>query len=136
VYNRGPEKPFRRRLTTPPGRRPPLCSALLHPTSLWTAFVNHIPPAGSNSTLLHRIIKSESLKSGPGWVYGGDNKLDYDFRLVCANAYYGTDCDILCKPRNDQFGHYTCGPGGEKLCLDGWERRDATARDDYCMKRK
>lgn len=89
---------------------------------------------GSNSTLLHRIIKSEKLESGDRWVYGGDSKLEYDFRLVCANEYYGTDCDILCKPRNDNFGHYTCGTGGEKICLDGWDVRDTAARDDYCLK--
>jgi len=93
---------------------------------------------GSNTTLLHRIIQSESLHSGPEWVFGHDvqNKLKYDFRLVCADEYYGTDCDILCKPRNDNFGHYTCGDQGEKVCLPGWEKRDAEARDDYCMKPK
>ena len=71
-------------------------------------------------------------------MYGHDvqNKLKYDFRLVCADEYYGTDCDILCKPRNDNFGHYTCGEQGEKVCLPGWEKRDVAARDDYCMKRK
>ena len=71
-------------------------------------------------------------------MYGQDvqNKLKYDFRLVCADEYYGTDCDILCKPRNDNFGHYTCGDQGEKVCLPGWEKRDVAARDDYCMKRK
>jgi len=93
---------------------------------------------GSNSTLLHRIIQSKSLESGQTWVYGEDrqNKLKYDFRLVCAEEYYGSDCDILCKPRNDNFGHYTCGGNGEKVCLPGWEKKDAAARDDYCMKPK
>lgn len=91
---------------------------------------------GSNSTLLHRIIKSDGLESGNNWVYGDDTKLEYDFRLVCANEYYGSDCNLHCKPRNDNFGHYTCGPSGEKICLDGWEKKDAAARDDYCMRPK
>ena len=104
------------------------------PTShLLTAFFS---VTGSNSTLLHRIIKSDGLESGNNWVYGDDTKLEYDFRLVCANEYYGSDCNLHCKPRNDNFGHYTCGPSGEKICLDGWEKKDAAARDDYCMRRK
>ena len=68
-------------------------------------------------------------------MYGHDsqNKLKYDFRLVCSDEYYGTDCDILCKPRNDNFGHYTCGDQGEKVCLPGWEKKDEAARDDVGM---
>ena len=103
-----------------------------------TQLLSHLCFTGSNATLLHRIIQSESLQSGPEWVYGhdGQNKLKYEFRLVCADEYYGTDCDILCKPRNDNFGHYTCGDQGEKVCLPGWEKKNKAARDDYCMKRK
>ena len=88
--------------------------------------------------MLHRITKSQSLDSGPGWKYGEDSKLEYEYRLVCGSSYYGKDCDIICKPRNDNFGHYTCGNNGEKLCLDGWEKNSEqnSARDDYCLKRK
>ena len=103
-------------------------------------FVNHILLiAGNNQTqlLLHRITKSQSLDSGADWVYGDDGKLEYDYRLVCGNSYYGKDCDIICKPRHDNFGHYTCGPDGEKICLEGWEKDNQnSARDDYCLKRK
>jgi len=91
----------------------------------------------NNQTLLHRITKSQSLDSGSNWVYGEDSKLQYDYRLVCGSSYYGRDCDIICKPRNDNFGHYTCGPSGEKVCLDGWEKDNKNlARDDYCLKPK
>ena len=70
-------------------------------------------------------------------MYGDDGKLEYDYRLVCGNSYYGRDCDIICKPRHDNFGHYTCGPNGEKICLEGWEKDNQnSARDDYCLKRK
>ena len=87
--------------------------------------------------MLHRITKSQSLDSGPGWKYGEDSKLEYEYRLVCGNSYYGKDCDIICKPRDDNFGHYTCGNNGEKVCLGGWEKNsENSARDDYCLKRK
>ena len=70
-------------------------------------------------------------------MYGDDGKLEYEYRLVCGQSYYGRDCDIICKPRHDNFGHYTCGPGGEKICLEGWEKDNQnSARDDYCLKRK
>ena len=94
--------------------------------------------SGNNATqLLHRITKSKSLDSGHDWVYGDDGKLEYEYRLVCGSSYYGRDCDIICKPRHDNFGHYTCGPQGEKVCLEGWEKDNQnSARDDYCLKRK
>ena len=94
--------------------------------------------SGHNATqLLHRITKSKSLDSGHDWVYGDDRKLEYEYRLVCGQSYYGPDCDIICKPRHDNFGHYTCGPQGEKVCLEGWEKDNQnSARDDYCLKRK
>lgn len=51
----------------------------------------------------------------------------------CPSHYYGTNCDLLCKPRNDKFGHYTCGEEGEKVCLPGW---DKDLEDAYCTKPK
>ena len=93
--------------------------------------------SSNGSQLLHRITKSKSLDSGADWVYGEDGKLEYEYRLVCGSSYYGRDCDIICKPRHDNFGHYTCGPQGEKVCLAGWEKDNQnSARDDYCLKRK
>lgn len=86
-------------------------------------------------SLLHRVIKSRSLDSGAVWSRGDDDgRLDYEYRLVCADSYYGRDCDIICKARDDQFGHYTCGRGGEKICLSGWEKD--LAGGGYCTKRK
>jgi delta-like protein len=88
----------------------------------------------SEEVLLHRVIKSRGLDSGHAWTRGEDDRLDYDFRLLCADSYYGRDCDIICKARDDQFGHYTCGRNGEKKCLPGWEK-DA-AGGGYCTKRE
>jgi len=51
----------------------------------------------------------------------------------CKENYYGKSCDLLCKPRNDNFGHYTCGLEGEKVCMDGWDKDIEHA---YCTKPK
>lgn len=40
---------------------------------------------------------------------------------MCSENYYNTTCTTFCRPRNDQFGHYTCGNSGAKECIAGWE---------------
>lgn len=42
-------------------------------------------------------------------------------RVQCADNYYNTTCTTFCRPRNDQFGHYTCGKQGNKVCMPGWQ---------------
>lgn len=41
--------------------------------------------------------------------------------MQCSANYYNTTCTTFCRPRNDQFGHYTCGEKGNKVCLAGWQ---------------
>ena len=85
-----------------------------------------------NDSLLHRVVESRrGLDSGHAWIAGADRsrRLDYDFRLLCAESYYGRDCNLNCKPRNDSFGHYECDENGEKICLPGYT-------GEYCTKRK
>lgn len=62
-----------------------------------------------------------------GGAAGAHLKLSY--RVTCAAHYYGAGCEVLCRPRDDQFGHYTCSPAGEIVCKHGWT-------GDYCSKRK
>lgn len=42
-------------------------------------------------------------------------------RVQCSANYYNTTCTTFCRPRNDTFGHYTCGDEGDKVCLAGWQ---------------
>ena len=83
-----------------------------------------------NETMVHRVIKSRTLDAGEGWSYGGDDRLDYDYRLICSENYYGRDCYKHCKDRDDNFGHYKCDNNGRKVCLPGW------TGGDYCTTRK
>lgn len=55
--------------------------------------------------------------------------LRFEYRVTCEPHYYGKGCENLCRPRDDSFGHYSCSPSGERVCLSGWT-------GDYCTKRK
>lgn len=41
-------------------------------------------------------------------------------RVLCSSNYFGDDCSVFCRPRDDQFGHFKCSQSGQKICLDGW----------------
>ena len=93
--------------------------------------------------LISRLATQQQLDAGNDWTSGthhealSQTQLDYEYRMVCSAHYYGKDCDTLCRPRDDQFGHYTCGQEGEKLCLDGWQKDSkAKPQADYCTKGK
>ena len=64
----------------------------------------------------------------------GSSHVDYLISNIIVN--YGKDCDTLCKPRDDQFGHYTCGQDGHKICLQGWQKDMTNPEGDYCTKGK
>lgn len=69
-------------------------------------------------------IEEEQRWGGPGGAH-----LRLSYRVTCAAHYYGSGCEVLCRPRDDAFGHYTCSSSGEIVCKAGWT-------GDYCSKRK
>uniref|UniRef100_A0A8C8GP95 Delta-like protein n=1 Tax=Oncorhynchus tshawytscha TaxID=74940 RepID=A0A8C8GP95_ONCTS len=52
---------------------------------------------------------------------GGRTELKYSYRFVCDEHYYGDGCSVFCRPRDDAFGHFTCGERGEIVCDAGWK---------------
>ena len=84
--------------------------------------------------------KKLNASSSGQWTHGrhseGHTSLEFEYRMICTAHYYGKDCDTLCKPRNDQFGHYTCGQDGTKMCLPGWQKDLNNPEGDYCTKGK
>ncbi|XP_050528954.1 protein jagged-1-like isoform X2 [Daktulosphaira vitifoliae] len=53
---------------------------------------------------------------------GHTARMAYRVRVQCDRYYYGQTCTKLCKPRDDRFGHYTCGDtDGRKECIPGWQ---------------
>ena len=48
-------------------------------------------------------------------------EIQYKYRFLCLPNFYGSRCDVSCRPRDDLFGHYTCGENGTKICMPGWD---------------
>uniref|UniRef100_A0ABM5ERS4 Delta-like protein n=1 Tax=Pogona vitticeps TaxID=103695 RepID=A0ABM5ERS4_9SAUR len=85
------------------------------------------PGAGQ---LMERVTRSGMLNPGEGWQdlwhHGRGTSLDYRIRVRCQEHYYGPACNILCRPRDDFFGHHGCDAAGNKICLDGWTGDECT----------
>ena len=86
------------------------------------------------------MATQQELDAGSTWTHGvhqeTHTRLEYEYRMVCSAHYYGKDCDTLCRPRDDQFGHYTCDANGNKICLNGWQKDPNNSEGDYCTKGK
>jgi hypothetical protein len=48
-------------------------------------------------------------------------QLVYSYRVTCQPNYYGDQCNILCRPHDDVYGHFTCSDQGDVVCLPGWQ---------------
>uniref|UniRef100_UPI00398ED02F protein jagged-1-like n=1 Tax=Pristiophorus japonicus TaxID=55135 RepID=UPI00398ED02F len=74
--------------------------------------------------LIERITHSGMVNPGDQWQHrrhhGRTAHIDYNIRVRCDENYYGVSCNKLCRPRDDFFGHYTCDPMGNKVCVEGW----------------
>ncbi|KAJ2954690.1 hypothetical protein O0L34_g2989 [Tuta absoluta] len=99
----------------------------------WHQPFNATEPSRSDDTLIARMTKQSIADVGGPWVeeeqrWGvGGAHLKVSYRVTCAAHYYGAGCEVLCRPRDDAFGHYTCSPAGEIVCKQGWT-------GDYCSK--
>ena len=50
----------------------------------------------------------------------GKGSIGLQFRVTCAENYYGSNCTTKCIPTNSSKGHYTCNDDGTITCLTGW----------------
>ncbi|KAL7852341.1 hypothetical protein SRHO_G00181260 [Serrasalmus rhombeus] len=81
-----------------------------------------------------RIISTMStqrhLTVGEDWSQdlhsAGRTELKFSYRFVCDEHYYGEGCSVFCRPRDDTFGHFTCGERGEIICDAGWKGQYCT----------
>ena len=83
------------------------------------------PVSGSPRELILRLATQRSAAVGDDWNHftlqeNNTWELQYNYRVRCDPDYYGPGCSELWRPRDDQFGHYTCTENGTKQCLDGW----------------
>ncbi|XP_058796227.1 neurogenic locus protein delta isoform X2 [Phymastichus coffea] len=83
----------------------------------------------SERVIITRLATQRWLDVGPEWIEdvhsSHHSAMVYQYRVTCAAHYYGKGCENLCRPRDDNFGHYRCSPTGERVCLSGW-------KGDYC----
>ena len=63
-----------------------------------------------------RSIVSDKLYPPSLWytetTTTADKALQYKYRVVCDDNYFGAGCVVFCRPRNDSFGHYVCDGDG------------------------
>ncbi|XP_066553004.1 delta-like protein D [Amia ocellicauda] len=85
--------------------------------------------------LISRLATQRHLTVGEEWSQdlhtGGRTELKYSYRFVCDEHYYGDGCSVFCRPRDDAFGHFTCGERGEKVCNSGWKGQYCS--DPICL---
>ncbi|CAH1999090.1 unnamed protein product [Acanthoscelides obtectus] len=84
-----------------------------------------------SAVLVSRLMTQRYLDVGENWTKDSHSSkystLRFEYRVTCDSNYYGQGCENLCRPRDDSFGHYSCSPSGERVCLAGWT-------GDYCSK--
>lgn len=103
------------------------------PDSHYLSFQRRHIVENQNVGYVHQEIKRHDIirHSMNGWlsvkndwtngVHQSDKAtLSYAYRVICQSNYYGEQCAILCKPRDDAYGHYQCLSNGEIVCLPGW----------------
>ncbi|XP_030896409.1 delta-like protein 1 isoform X2 [Leptonychotes weddellii] len=90
--------------------------------------------------LISRLATQRHLTVGEEWSQdlhsSGRTDLKYSYRFVCDEHYYGEGCSVFCRPRDDAFGHFTCGERGEKVCNPGWKGQYCTEHLNYCTHHK
>ncbi|XP_065579031.1 neurogenic locus protein delta-like [Artemia franciscana] len=74
--------------------------------------------------LIFRMATQRFLDIEDSWTEDrekvGHTALSYEYRVRCDEHYFGESCAIICRPRDDTFGHYRCSDQGDKICLPGW----------------
>lgn len=93
----------------------------------------HPLPTENPERLISRLATQRHLTVGEEWSQdlhsSGRTDLKYSYRFVCDEHYYGEGCSVFCRPRDDAFGHFTCGDRGEKVCNPGWKGQYCTERE-------
>lgn len=129
-----------------PAQRGPLPAALLSPRASLPLSISPCParfglshPSSPRSRaenperLISRLATQRHLAVGEEWSQdlhsSGRTDLKYSYRFVCDEHYYGEGCSVFCRPRDDAFGHFTCGERGEKVCNPGWKGQYCTERE-------
>ena len=75
---------------------------------------------------IDRIVVQRNMSPGDtergnfSGQYIMDFRMDITVTVRCDPNFYGSRCSIVCTPRDDSEGHYTCNSDGQKVCNEGW----------------
>ncbi|KAL8623139.1 hypothetical protein ACOMHN_063359 [Nucella lapillus] len=79
--------------------------------------------AGWTSKRLYKV-------DGDGYSY----TLNFQYRAYCDAHFYGGQCDVYCRAKDDVTGHYSCHPvTGIKQCHPGWEGSSCDRDINECL---
>lgn len=92
--------------------------------------------ADNPERLISRFTTQRHLTVGEEWSKdlqtASRTELRFSYRFLCDEHYYGDGCSVFCRPRDDAFGHFTCGERGEIICNSGWKGQYCTEREWVC----
>lgn len=92
-----------------------------------------MPSVENPDRVISTMTTQRHLTVGEEWSQdlhsNGPTELKYSYRFVCDEHYYGDGCSVFCRPRDDAFGHFTCGERGEIVCDAGWKGQYCTERE-------
>lgn len=93
----------------------------------------HIFRTENPERIISTMTTQRHLTVGEDWAQdlhsAGRTELKFSYRFVCDEHYYGEGCSVFCRPRDDTFGHFTCGERGEIICDAGWKGQYCTERE-------
>lgn len=94
------------------------------------------PFADNPERLISRFTTQRHLTVGEEWSKdmqtASRTELRFSYRFLCDEHYYGEGCSVFCRPRDDAFGHFTCGERGEIICNSGWKGQYCTECEWVC----
>uniref|UniRef100_A0A671KSL8 Delta-like protein n=1 Tax=Sinocyclocheilus anshuiensis TaxID=1608454 RepID=A0A671KSL8_9TELE len=96
----------------------------------WPVSVDALTLRKNPERIISTMTTQRHLTVGEDWSQDlhsvGRTELKYSYRFVCDEHYYGEGCSVFCRPRDDAFGHFTCGERGEIICDAGWKGQYCT----------
>ncbi|XP_015230436.1 PREDICTED: protein jagged-2-like isoform X2 [Cyprinodon variegatus] len=84
--------------------------------------------SSDNELLIERVILKGKINPGEEKQLvehkGAVATISFTIRVRCDEHYYGIRCNVVCRPRDDYFGHYKCDHSGKRHCMEGWKGED------------
>ena len=96
-------------------------------------------PIGSDD-LIDRVVINAELNAGSGSSViqqpgsYGSAVVSLQYTVSCDSNFYGSTCDVYCRSRDDDTGHFTCDSFGNKVCLSAQQKIRTRSMHDRFVK--